>query len=70
MSRIVDRFFVGAHAPGSFLWLMVAVILGATVWSALFGDGSLVLEGLFSAAVVVGVISISSRTLGWRFWPW
>lgn len=70
MSRLVDRLFVGAHAPGSFLWILVAVILMVTVWSAAFGDGALVLEGVFSAAVVVGVISISSRTLGWKFWPW
>lgn len=69
VSRLVDRILVGAHAPGSFLWLLVAVILAGTLWSALLGDGSLVVEGLFSAAVVVGVISITSRTLGWRFWP-
>ena len=70
MKRLGARLLVGAHAPGSLLWAIVAVIVIATLWSAVFGDGELVVEGLASAATVVGVISISARTLGWKFWPW
>jgi len=33
-------------------------------------DGALVVEGLVSAAVVLGVMSVLKQTFGWSMWPW
>lgn len=68
--KIRERLFVGAHMPGSAYWLIAAV---GVVWAgvaAVRGDWSGAVEGLFAAAVVISVVWVLARSLGWSFWPW
>lgn len=68
--NIRDRLFVGSHAPGSAYWaLAVAGVVWAIVAAAL-GNMRAAAEGLVGGAVMVGLVWVLSRALGWRFWPW